>query len=154
MLMFTMSCCRFATRFAPLVLAITVAGLTSACGDDDILEPDVQTIRLVISGVTAPIDIDAGATVSPTILITPGAHTVTATFLRANGDIEPLVTGTEFELRLENLNPAIATFTRTGAFTGTLTGLAVGSDEATIELFHLEELHPDFGPKGVTITVQ
>ena len=72
--------------------------------------------------------------------------------VRANGEVETLVSAAEFELRLEGLNTAIATFTRTGAFTGTLTGVAVGTDAVTVELFHTGEGHADFA-KSINLQV-
>jgi hypothetical protein len=147
-IMFIISDIRFRRTFA--AAAVALAGFTAGCGDDDIAEPDVQTIRLVVGANTY--DIDAGAVVPVTIMIGRTANAVSATFLRPNGQPETLVNATEFELRLDGLSN-IATFTRTGAFTGTLTGVTVGTDtDVAVRLFHLEEMHADF-EKTVTVQV-
>jgi hypothetical protein len=146
-MMFMTSDVRFRRFFAPALIAFSVAGLGLGCGDDDdIDEPDVQTIRLVVGTGAAAVtyNIDLGTGLAAPIVITRTANPVVATFLRANGDVETLVSAAEFELRLDGLNPAIATFTRTGAFTGTLTGVAVGTDAVTVQLYHTIEAHPDF----------
>lgn len=153
--MFGISRIRSRLHVAPAVLALVCAGLTAACGDDELDEPQVQTIRLVVgTGASAvTYNIDRGTGLTGNIVIGRTATPVTATFLRANGQGEPLVTAAEFELRLEDLNPAIATFTRTGAFTGTLTGVAVGTDAVTVQLYHTVDMHPDFGPRSVNLQV-
>jgi hypothetical protein len=151
--MFATANSRAVLRFVPLFVALTLAGVTAACGDDEEEpEPDVQTIRLVISGTPQPINISREDE-TPPIVITPGEHTVTAAFLRANGDPEPLVTDEEFELRLSFTPTGVATF-EAGAvpFTGTLTGVAAGTTTMKVELYHLLEGHADF-EKNVTLTV-
>jgi hypothetical protein len=148
--MFATSIIRSVIRLVPHVMVLALAGVSVACnsdGPED--EPEVQTIRLVIG--TQTIDIDRAAA-TPTITIAIGAHNVTATFLRANGDIEPLVNATEFEIRLEGMNASIATFTHAGAFAGTLTGVAAGSTNVTVQLYHKVEAHADF-EKSVMLTV-
>jgi hypothetical protein len=95
------------------------------------------------SGVVAPTPIVIGQTATP----------VAATFLRANGDVEPLVTAAEFELQFNDLNTNIVTFTRTGAFTGTLTGVAAGTDVVTVVLYHKEAMHEEYEIPNVNLQV-
>jgi hypothetical protein len=63
----------------------------------------------------------------------------------ADGTPDPLVTDTEFELRVESANTSVVTFTPTGAFTGTLNGLTAGNTTMEFVLWHLEEDHDEFG---------
>jgi hypothetical protein len=106
-------------------------------------------MRVVIGGTT--VNFSGGCTPSvSTVTIPTGGASVTASFLRADGSPDPIVTDAAFELRVE---PA-ARFTRATAFTGTLSGGTAGSAQISFSLFHKEEMHDDFGPCSVTVQVQ
>lgn len=130
--------------------AMMATAFVVACGsDEEEGEPEVETMRLVFGATT--VNVNAACQATPaTVTIPTGGATVTASFLRADGSPEPLVTDAEFELRVE---PA-ARFTRSSAFAGNITGGAAGSAQLSFELFHKVEQHEDFGPCSVTVTVQ
>ena len=141
-------------RVATATLALTLGA--AACGDDDggpeEPEPQVQTMRLTVGSTTY----DFTTSSTPTISLRANtATTVSAQFLLANGQPEPLVTADVFELRIMPTAASDLTFTRTGAFTGTLTTTrAAGqSFSASAALFHREEQHEDFGPRPFSVTV-
>ncbi|MGE0160321.1 MAG: hypothetical protein AB7T31_12995 [Gemmatimonadales bacterium] len=141
-------------RFARIVL---LAGgmVLAGCNDDPVVEdePEVATMRLTIGSQVVDVD-DTGAVTGGPIALTTGVNpTVTAQWLKADGSAETLVTSGVFELRAEPANTAVVTFTRTGAFAGTLDGLTAGSTQIEFSLFHLEEGHEDFGPFDVDVTV-
>ena len=141
-------------RVGTAALALTLGA--AACGDDDggpeEPEPKVQTMRLTVGGTPY----DFTGTTNPTIALRANtATTVTAQFLLANGQPEPLVTAETFELRIAPTTASDLTFTRTGAFTGTLTtSRAAGQTfSASAELYHRIEQHEDFGPRTFSVTV-
>ena len=128
----------------------------SACGDDGVEpepEPEVATLRLVIGTQTVSVNVASGAVTGGPVIIARGNTNVTATFLRADGSAEPLVTGTLFRLDASSSNSAVVTYTSTGPFTGTLNGLQAGTGTVTFALFHLEEGHNEWS-RGVSIQVQ
>lgn len=135
------------------LVGLMVTGVT-ACDDDpaDVEEePEVQTIRLVVGSQT--INFIAS---QPAAFIARGAHNVSVSFLRANGSVDPVVNATDFEVQITAANTSIVTFTRTGAFTGTLTGVAAGSTTLKVCLFHKGEQHCETGAdvQASPITVQ
>lgn len=141
-------------RVATATLALTLGA--AACGDDDggpdEPEPAVQTMRLTVGGTAY----DFTTANTPTIpLRTNTATAVSAQFLRSNGQPETLVTAEQFELRVRATAASDLTFTRTGAFTGTLTTTRPAGQtfSGSAELFHLGEQHPDFGPRTFSVTV-
>lgn len=87
-----------------------------------------------------------------------GSFSFAAEFRRADGQLDPVVNAADFEVRVAGNNvgsplPTPITFERTGAFTGTITGLADGQDvDVHFSLFHVEEAHTDFGPYFLTVT--
>lgn len=138
-------------------LAVLVAGLAlGACGDDPAApddEPKVATMRLVVGAQTVNVSEGGVVTGGPIVLATGVDVPVVATFLRANGSPDPLVTSATFRLDVQPGTSAV-TFTRTGPFAGTLRGAQSGTTQLSFSLFHLEEGHPDFGPFTVPATVQ
>ncbi len=130
------------------LLALTMAvGCSSEPTEE---EPEVETMRLVIGTTTVNF---AGGTCTPSpssVTIPTAGATVTASFLRADGTPETIVTADEFELQV---TPA-GRFTRTGAFTGTIAGGTAGSASLGFALLHKIEQHEDFGPCNLTVTVQ
>ncbi|MBM4187960.1 MAG: hypothetical protein FJ206_11700 [Gemmatimonadetes bacterium] len=137
---------RMAVSFAAMAAVAFVAG----CGsDEEEGEPEVETMRLVIGATT--VNINAACVAVPASVTIPAAGAqMTASFLKADGTPETLVTDTEFEIRIE---PA-GRFTRASAFAGTITGGAAGSAQLSFELFHKVEQHEDFGPCSLTVIVQ
>lgn len=142
------------TKWMAPVLALAL--MTGACGDDPVNEepePDVATMRLVVGTQTITVNANSGAVVGGPIVLPVNTNvTVTATFLRADGTADPLVTATTFDL---DVTPALGnvTFTRTGPFTGTLRGTVVGSTVVQFGLLHLAEGHNEF-EYNVAVTVQ
>ena len=141
-------------RVGTAALALTLGA--AACGDDDggpeEPEPQVQTMRLTVGGTAY----DFTTSSTPTIPLRANtATTVTAQFLLANGQPEPLVTAEVFELRIAPTAASDLTFTRTGAFAGTLTtGRAAGqSFSASAALYHRGDDHNDFGPRTFSVNV-
>jgi hypothetical protein len=135
---------------------LAFALITSACGDDPVNEepePDVATMRLVVGTQSITVNANSGAVVGGPIVLPVNTNVgVTATFLRADGSPDPLVTATTFDL---DVAPAVGnvTFTRTGPFTGTLRGTVVGSTVVQFGLLHLAAGHNEF-EYNVAVTVQ
>jgi len=72
------------------------------------------------------------------------------------GERDPCSTSCTRGRRALNATPAdtaILTFTRTSAFAGTFTGVAAGSTNLTVSLFHIGAGDNDFGPFPVPVTV-
>lgn len=142
------------TPFAKIAAAAAlVVGLT-ACDDDptDVEpEPDVEAVRLVIG--TTTVTISGGVVTGGPVTIPVGDTNVTATFLNSAGVQDPIAHSDEFELRIESSDDAIASFTSTGDFTGTIHGNATGSAVLDIQLFHIAEQHEDF-EQPLPITVE
>ncbi|HXV85510.1 MAG TPA: hypothetical protein VD793_02370 [Gemmatimonadales bacterium] len=135
---------------APLALGVALLG--GSCPDEVEQEPEVAAVRLTVG--TQTVEVSDNGTVTPAAGITINATTnLSATFLRADGSTETLVTDAEFELRVTSQSTGVVTFTRTGPFAGTLNKLSTGPTQLSVELFHLVEQHPDFGPFPVPITV-
>ena len=148
---------------------LVAAAAVMACKDTtDPHEVDVASLRLTIATPgtantqTVTIASNPGCAVSggPIALTVNQARTVTATFLNGAGTADPVANDAdEFQLaggEGENNptpTPGTITFTRTGAFSGTLTGSAATSGSVFFSLLHLEEGHEDWGPCAVPITV-
>jgi hypothetical protein len=134
------------------IVALPVALVVGACNDEPVeQEPDVATMQLTVGTQTITVDNSGNVTGGP--IMVSGTVNISAEFLRADGTPEPLVTGDEFELRATPANTGVVTFTRTGAFTGTLTGVSAGTTTIEFELYHLIEMHEDFGPFPVSVEV-
>lgn len=133
-------------------LAVMVSAL-AACSDDpegpDEHADEVAIIRLTIGTQVFNIT-EGGAQGGLTIPV--GSHPVTAVFLAADNDV--LTLGSDFRLDFNTENSSVVTFTRTGALSGTLNGVAAGTAVVRVGLFHLEEGHYDFGTHPVNVTVQ
>jgi hypothetical protein len=135
-------------------LAATVA-LVAACSDSatepEEAEPEIDRMALTIGAQTYTVP--ANGTFTQTITIARATPVVvSAVFQRANGTPDPVAMDPAiFELRVTG--GAGVTFTRTGAFAGTLTGATAGAQSVTFIAFHKGEQHEDF-EKAITITVQ
>lgn len=131
-------------RLLTLVLPLALAA--SACGSDPV-EPDdeigdriglmtvvvgSQTITFNGAAVTgAPITLSAGSSQQASVTVT-------------DLDGKPLTLSSDFELRIIPENTTIASFQSTGALTGTLRGLKAGQTGVRVQLFHIEDDHPEF----------
>ena len=144
-----------ARRF-PLVVGamLAVAAFGTACDDDEVVpEPEVATLRLVFPSLndTVFVDVATGNVTSGPITISANIA-FNAQFLKDDGEPETLITDATFELRVTPVNTAMVTFTRTGAFGGSLNKIATGSTTIDFELYHLEEMHGEW-TRSVPITV-
>jgi len=127
----------------------------ASCTDDE--EPigssdpadAVVTIRLTIGQET--VDVTASGASRSSVDLPRGAITLAATFLNANGTAVTLPSSTTYALDVVSSNTGRLTFTRTGAFTGTLNGLLTGSTTIAVNLIHGSHSH--IGPRNVTINV-
>ena len=143
------------------ILATTLSAL-AACGDDDPVEPDdepeVQTMTLAAGTTTLTFDKTTGGPTGTGILTIPaGTTTITATFRKADGSIETLVTGDEFDVRIRPATGTPFTWTPNTSLGGTLvtSGVTTGQTIASsVDLFHRAEQHADFGPYNFQIRIQ
>lgn len=154
MLMRTMS--RRWTVSAALLLATAMGACKDSTGDAGDAEPDVATMRLTVTG-QAPVSVSANGTVTGGPLrVGVGESVVTATWLRADGTVDPNVTTAKFQLKVTV--PATITglaFARnaTNPFSGTFSAQAAGTVNAQFSLLHVEENHEDFGPFTVPVVI-
>lgn len=145
---------RSPSRRLTVLILFAAGALGLACDDstEPEPEPEVATLRLIVGG-SDTIEVATGGAVTGGPITIAGNTTVVAEWLRGDGTEDPVVDATTFELAVEVDDESIVTFTRTGAFAGTLNKVAAGSTSATFALFHVEEGHEDFGPFPVSITV-
>jgi hypothetical protein len=141
-------------RAAPLLLITLLLG---GCKDDPIQatpEPTFATMRLTIGTQVINIANPGGAVTGGPILLQRNVSTpVTATFLLANGQPDPIVVASSFELRITPVSGGV-TFARTGTFAGTLTAPTAGPAAATFTLYHTGAGHAEFESLNTPITVQ
>ncbi len=138
-------------------LTLMLAGALVACGDDTVepeQEPDVATMRITVGTQTINVNAKTGAVTGGPLLLTRGtATTVSVQYLRSNGSADPLVTTADFRTDITPSSTAALSFARTGAFTGTLTGIQAGSTSVNVNLFHLGEGHAEFD-WDIPVTIQ
>lgn len=137
-----------------LVAAAVLAVLATGCKestDPEENEPEVATMRLTVGTSTVTVSENGTVTGGP-LRITTADQALTATFLKADGSVESLVTAAEF--RLDVTGGTGITFTRTGSFAGNIRGAAASTTNVNVSLFHLIENHADFGPFTVPVQVQ
>ncbi len=133
--------------------------MLAACDDDSTDEDDdpaeaIATIQLTVGASTVTLNTSGTVIAGPSPIVIPtGTHNVTAAFLDDVGASVNADLG-EFELRLTPANASLLTFSRTGGFTATLTGVAAGSTSLDFVLWHKVEQHEDLGPWPVFVTVQ
>ncbi|MGQ0560965.1 MAG: hypothetical protein ACT443_03720 [Gemmatimonadota bacterium] len=134
-----------------------MALLAAACGStsEPEPEPEVAIMRLTVGAQTINVNAETGAvTGGPITLVANTTTPVSAVFLSANGQAEPLVTDATFRLDVRPAD-ATVTFTRTGPFAGTLRGTTATNTSAEFALFHLEEGHEEFEwPVSITVAGQ
>jgi hypothetical protein len=147
-------------------VSLGLAVLTAASGcnlfgqarDDDHVE--VVSMRLTFTSAgTAPqvLNLTGAAGENRAVTLGVGTTTVSAHWLRADGQPDPVAHTAAF--RLEATPPAGSGVTwalsSTSNHAGTLTiPGAVTNVQVPFSLFHVSENHPDFGPIPVTITAQ
>lgn len=149
------------TRVSGRVALVTLAAATllvAACSDStdpDDQENEVVTMRLTVGTQVVNVS-DNGTVTGGPLVLAVGANTITAAFLKANGQPDEHVVPAEYQLNVVIDGGAPITFTRstTNPFSGTLTASATVTG-ATLQfsLYHLEEDHDDFGPFPVTVNV-
>ncbi|MDA0330327.1 MAG: hypothetical protein O2958_15145 [Gemmatimonadetes bacterium] len=140
---------------AHALLALTLSLAVTACGDDmgpEEEEPEVATMRITVGAQSIDVADDGTVTGGP-ISLSVGSTSISVQFLLANGQPEPLVTDAVFQVNVESDNAGVVSFTRVGAFDGTLVAGAAGSTTVRLALFHIEEAHEDFGPFPVPVVV-
>ncbi len=134
---------------AVLLLSLVAAACKESTEPDD--EPEVASMRLTVGSSTVTVAENGQVTGGP-LRITTANQTITADFLKADGSVESRVTDAEF--RFDITGGTGVTFTRTGAFAGTIRGAAAGTTTVTVSLFHLIENHEDFGPFPLSVQTQ
>lgn len=140
---------RNSRRFAAVAVASLALGL-AGCSSEDAHEVEVDRMVITIGATEYTVN-SAGVYVGPVTLQQGVATNVTVEFLDANLEDALAEHADEFQVEID---PAAGvTFTRTGPFSGTLTGTAAGDVVVSFALLHIEENHEDFGPFPVTITV-
>jgi hypothetical protein len=146
-------------RRVAIAASIVFAATLTACNDstDPEPEPEVETLRLTRGTQVVNIDVSTGVCTGCPLILSNGA-VVTARFLAADGDDDPIATPGDFRL-----NVVIPTNTVGLAFTSNQANLFSGSFTATgttatpfnvnFELFHIEENHDEFS-LAVAVVVQ
>ena len=129
-------------RPARLAVAALLAGAVAACNDSTGPEDDhadeVESIRLTVAqgAASESFTYTAGNTQRPTLVLPVGTSTVTATFLADDGDVVEM-DADDHALAIEGIVPAGAfTFTRTGAFTGTVEAPLAAAATANVCMTH------------------
>jgi hypothetical protein len=142
------------TTFAALVLT---AIAFSACDDDPVEveeEPEIAALRLTVGTQVVTVDAEFGTVTGGPILISVGNANISAVPIDENGEVMADVTAAEFRFDVVSDDTGVVTFSRTSGFAGTLNGVAAGQTSIDVSLFHLEEMHNDFGEFPVPVTVQ
>jgi hypothetical protein len=147
-------------RATTAALVIASLSLVAACGDDDPTdpepEPQVQTMTLTAGASSITIDKTTGAA-SGQLTVPAGTTTITASFKKADGSVESLVTGAEFDVRIRPATGTPFTWTPNTSLGGSLVTSGVTSGQtiaSSVDLYHREEAHEDFGPYNFTIRIQ
>ena len=145
-----------------LAMLAAVSLMTTACDDDDPVEVEPATTRIVLtvgSGAGAQTITwnTQNASVTPTAITIPAgqSRTVTAQFFRADNSPDPVVTADDFRLDFATTGSAV-TVAKTGNLAATLTATGTAGQSVTIilQLVHLEEGHNEYVSNAVTVTVQ
>ena len=138
------------TGIAALSMAV-LPGCNSS-ENSDRTEPDIGQMVVRIEGQDYVATQAAGGFGGVVAQIATGNAPFVVSFLRPGGGNETVVTATDYEVRVAKNNAGAdfddpIEFERTGAFTGTISGLDEG-DQISVyfSLYHKTELHTDFGP--------
>lgn len=149
-------------RYTVLAAALA-ATMLGACSDnsgpDDHEEPEVTAMVVEVDGVEHTVTLAGGGFTPATATLDGTTAALVATFLNAEGELDPAVLehAEDFELSVAGSAsggalPAGVTFTRTEPFEGTLTVPAGETVTVFFGLYHIEEEHDDFGPYPLQIT--
>jgi len=117
------------------------------------MEASVSSVRLTVGTQTITITSAGAVTGGPVTITRPAAAPISAVFLNAAGSQDPVAHGGNFQLNATPVDTTVLTFTRSSAFAGTLTGVAAGSTNLGISLFHVTGGDNDFGPFPVPVVV-
>jgi hypothetical protein len=124
-----------------LIAMVVAAGACRSATEPHDHEPDVHAVRLNFNNGAQIVTIVEGQ-VGASVSLAPGTSaSVSAQWLDDDDHVIDDITGDEFELRILGLG---LSFTRTGPFAGTISGLVSGSTVVTVQLWHLVEAHDDF----------
>jgi hypothetical protein len=147
------------TRTACLASLMAVC-LAVACSNDPTdpePEPEVETLRLVTGTQTVNVDVSTGTCTGCPLLLSNGT-VITASFLDASGQPDPIAVPGDFRLNVViGSNPVGLQFTlsQSNMFSGTFTATGTSSTpfNVSFELFHIEEQHDEFS-RAVQVLVQ
>ena len=132
-------------RWAGFAAVVALTATASACSDDptgEEPEPEVAFVRVTVGGQSVTV---GGGSQTGTITVPRGQSTVTVAYFRDDNSVEDRVSSTQFEFRLNpRAGTSGVTFTPNGDAGGTLNTTTAGQKSMDVELFHLEEGHPDF----------
>jgi hypothetical protein len=149
-----------ASRARRPLRALAVVGLIAvpACidfqqGDAVDAEANVSSVRLTVGSQTIIVKGTGTVMGGPITITRPATPAISASFLNAAGAQDPVAHGGNFQLNATSADTSTLTFTRTSAFAGTLTGVAAGSTNLNVSLFHISGGDNDFGPFAVPVTV-
>ncbi len=146
------------TRRAAAAALVVLSLFTAACKDGtgkDEAEPEIASMRLAVGASAVTVSANGTVTGGP-LLIPRGASTLTVSYLRADGSVEPLVTPSVFRTTV-TIPASVAGLTYTANPTNGLNGSfnATGATGGTVQvgLLHIAENHTDFGPFPVLVQV-
>jgi hypothetical protein len=122
-----------------LIAMVVAAGACRSATEPHDHEPDVHAVRLNFNNGAQIVTIVEGQVGASVNLAAGTSASVSAQWLDDDDHVINDITGDEFELRIVG-----RTFTRTGPFAGTISGLVTGSNVVTVQLWHLIEAHDDF----------
>ena len=139
--------------------AIALAGLPGCATSDDPgdAEPDIGSMVVTIEEIAYTATQPAGGFGGSSAKVSAGNVPLKVEFFRPGGGRETAVNASDFEIRLAANNsgaplPSPIEFERTGAFTGTLSGLEEDQELVVyFSLFHKTETHTEFGPYFLNI---
>jgi hypothetical protein len=133
-----------------LAASLAAGGCTIGEGDPNKLEyaqltlGSSQIVFIATNGKVqnAPLTIQRGAT-----------STMIAEFRDGNDNADAEIHGGGYEVKIVSSNPGVVTFTRIGAFTGSVSGVSTGTADLAVSLTPLAGGKTSFGPFNVSITV-
>lgn len=152
---------RFSLRPPPVLMLASALAL-GACdaGQTDPVnqEPEIAAMTIQVNG-GVPFTADANGFNLQTLTLDNGTFTInSAEFRRANGEVEESIDVEDFRLAVAGDAgggplPLGVTFTRSGPFSGSVSGIEEGQSlPVFISLYHIEPEHDDFGPFGLTVS--